>query len=258
MARYTVKQLADMARVSVRTLHHYDEIGLLTPAWLGNNGYRYYEQPQLYRLQQVMLYREFGLSLDEIKTVLDAPGFDVAAALRSHRMRLADRLEQQNQLLGVIDETLERMEKDTIMQDNLYNWQSPAKQADYEAWLVERYGPQAQDWVAHSRQRLDALGADDKQMAMDRLKTIEGDLAEAFRRGLNVTAKAVAPILERHREWVGYMWNRPCPPGAYAILADTYIGHPDFVARFDSMAQGFATWLAAAMKVHAGKLGDMA
>ncbi len=164
MTRYTVKQLADLARVSIRTLHHYDDIGLLKPAWLGDNGYRYYERPQLYRLQQVLLYREFGLALDEIKSVLDAPGFDVAKALHGHRERLAQRLEQHQQLLGVIDETLARMDKDTPVQDNsLYNWQSPAKQAEYQQWLVERYGPQAEDWIANSRQRFDGLDAGAKR-----------------------------------------------------------------------------------------------
>lgn len=251
MTRYTVKQLADLARVSIRTLHHYDDIGLLKPAWLGDNGYRYYEKPQLYRLQQVLLYREFGLALEDIKSVLDAPGFDIANALRGHRNRLFQRLEHQQQLLGVIDATLEQMEKDTVMDNNrLYNWQSPAKQAEYEQWLVERYGPQAENWIANSRQRFDNLSPADQQAAMDRLKTIESDLIEAFRRGLASDAAALAPVLERHREWVGYMWNTPCPPGAYANLADMYLEHPDFIARFNSMADGFAPWLGAAMKAH--------
>ncbi len=263
MTRYTVKQLADLARVSIRTLHHYDEIGLLKPACLGDNGYRYYEKPQFYRLQQVLLYREFGLALDEIKSVLDAPERDGARTLRRHRERLAQRLEQQKQLLGVIDDALERMERDHPMQDSnlgnrLYNWQSPAKQADYEAWLVERYGPQAHDWIANSRQRFDALNDSDKQAAMDRLKIIETDLVEACRQGVNVEATALTPVLERHREWVGYMWNRECPPGAYANLADMYVGHPDFQARFNGMAEGFAAWLAGAMKHYAAGLGEPA
>ncbi|MBW8882405.1 MAG: TipAS antibiotic-recognition domain-containing protein [Asticcacaulis sp.] len=145
------------------------------------------------------------------------------------------------------------------MQDeHLYNWQSPAKQAEYEQWLAERYGPQAHDWIAASQARFDGLSDVERQAAMDRLKVIESDLVEAYRRGLAVDAEALAPVLERHREWVGYMWNRPCPPGAYANLAEMYIGHPDFVARFDGMAEGFAAWLAAAMKHHAEGLGEAA
>ena len=112
MTRYTVKQLADLARISVRTLHHYDDIGLLKPAYLGTNGYRYYEQPQLYRLQQILMYREFGLPLDEIRDLIDAADFDVACSLRQHRARLTEHLRRQQALLRVIDETLARLDLD--------------------------------------------------------------------------------------------------------------------------------------------------
>ena len=257
MTRYTVKQLADLARISVRTLHHYDDIGLLKPAYLGTNGYRYYEQPQLYRLQQILVYREFGLPLDEISDLIDAADFDVASSLRQHRARLIERLQQQQELLRVIDDTLARLDGDEPMQDNafhdrgLYNWQSPAKQAEYEAWLAERYGPQAHDWIANSRKRMEGFSDDEKQAAMDRLKTIETDLVEAFQRGQEPDSEAIEPVLAAHRDWVAHMWNRPCPPGAYVILSDMYAGHPDFVARFDSLTPGFCAWLVVAMKAHA-------
>lgn len=256
MTRYTVRQLADLARVSVRTLHHYDDIGLLKPAFIGNNGYRYYEPAQLYRLQHILMYREFGLALDEIKTLVDAPDFDIADALKRHRERLVERLQQDQELIRVIDDTLARIGGGMTMDDTkLYNWNSPEKQAEYEAWMVERYGPQAEQWLAQSRKRFDALDDAGRQAAMDRLKVIEGDLVEAFRRGLAVDSTALTPVLDRHREWVGYMWNQDCPPGAYGHLADTYREHPDFVARFDALAAGFAQWLPAAMKAYAARIG---
>ncbi len=256
MTRYTVRQLADLARVSVRTLHHYDDIDLLKPAFIGNNGYRYYEPAQLYRLQHILMYREFGLALDEIKTLVDAPDFDIANALKRHRERLVERLQQDQELIRVIDDTLARIGGGMTMDDTkLYNWNSPEKQAEYEAWMVERYGPQAEQWLAQSRKRFDALDDAGRQAAMDRLKVIEGDLVEAFRRGLAVDSTALTPVLDRHREWVGYMWNQDCPPGAYGHLADTYREHPDFVARFDALAAGFAQWLPAAMKAYAARIG---
>jgi DNA-binding transcriptional MerR regulator len=252
MTRYTVRQVADIARVSVRTLHHYDDIGLLKPAFIGNNGYRYYEARQLYRLQHILMYREFGLALDEIKTLVDAPDFDVADALKRHRERLVERLKQDEELIRVIDDTLARIGGGEHMDDSkLYNWNSPEKQAEYEAWLIERYGPQAEDWLAHSRKRFDALDDAGRQAAMDRLKAIEGDLVDAYRRGMPADSRALKPVLDRHREWVAYMWNKDCPPGAYVILADMYLGHPDFLARFNALADGFADWLPQAMKAYA-------
>ena len=252
MTRYTVRQLADIARVSVRTLHHYDEIGLLKPAFLGNNGYRYYEAAQAYRLQHILMYREFGLPLDEIKTLVDAPDFDVTEALKRHRARLVERLKQDQDLIRVIDDTLARIGGDKTMDDSkLYNWNSPEKQAEYEAWLIERHGPQAKHWLAESRKRFDALDDAGRQAAMDRLKGLEGDLVESFRRGVPADSALLKPLLDRHREWVAYMWNHDCPPGAYANLADMYLGHPDFVARFEALAEGFSAWLPKAMKAYA-------
>src|SRR5438105_3753773 len=82
---YTVKQVAAMSGVSVRTLHFYDETGLLKPAYCGANGYRFYEEPQLLMLQQILFYRELGLELKQIKEILGRQGFEKLGALRSHR-----------------------------------------------------------------------------------------------------------------------------------------------------------------------------
>src|ERR1700751_5512910 len=82
---YTVKQVAAMSGVSVRTLHFYDETGLLEPAYHGTNSYRFYEQPQLLTLQQILFYRELGFELKRIKEILSQRKFEKVAALKSHR-----------------------------------------------------------------------------------------------------------------------------------------------------------------------------
>ncbi|GEM_PF-3597172 len=87
---YTVKQLSDLAEVSVRTLHYYDEFSLLHPSKIGSNGYRYYDEAALLRLQQILFYREIGLELAQIKDILDQPDFDLTSALTSHRATLAE------------------------------------------------------------------------------------------------------------------------------------------------------------------------
>src|SRR5919108_1843060 len=89
---YTVKQVAKMSGVSVRTLHFYDETGLLKPAWCGANGYRFYEEPQLLTLQQVLFYRELGFELKQIKRMLGRTDFEIVAALKSHREVLEENL----------------------------------------------------------------------------------------------------------------------------------------------------------------------
>src|SRR5437667_8460979 len=108
--RYTVSQVATLSGVSVRALHHYDDIGLLKPAFIGSNGYRYYGRDELLRLQQILFHRELGLTLDEIRRAVDTPGFDRAAALRNHREKLVTETARLRELLQTIDETLADLE----------------------------------------------------------------------------------------------------------------------------------------------------
>lgn len=107
---WTVKQVAALSGVSVRTLHFYDEEGLLKPARTGANGYRYYEEPQLLTLQQILFYRELGLELREIRPLLGRPDFQKIEALRSHRAALEERLARTRRLLETIDHTIDHLE----------------------------------------------------------------------------------------------------------------------------------------------------
>src|SRR5207302_492428 len=104
---YTVKQVAAMSGVSVRALHFYDETGLLAPAYHGANGYRFYEEPQLLTLQQILFYRELGFELKQIKQILGRTDFEKVAALRSHRKVLQEKLAQTGRLIETIDKTVE-------------------------------------------------------------------------------------------------------------------------------------------------------
>src|SRR6476661_3912235 len=106
---YTVKQLAGMSGVSVRTLHFYDETGLLKPAFHGTNGYRYYEEPQLLTLQQILFYRELGFELKQIKRALAQAEFEKVAALQSHREVLQENLTRARTLLETIDKTIRHL-----------------------------------------------------------------------------------------------------------------------------------------------------
>lgn len=106
MARYTVKQLARLSGVSVRTLHQYDEIGLLKPAFVGENRYRYYTREELLRLQDIMFHREPGVPLKEIARLLETDGRSRVQILAEHRARLAERLERSRRHLRTIDRTI--------------------------------------------------------------------------------------------------------------------------------------------------------
>ena len=114
---YTVKKLAQLSGVSIRTLHYYDEIGLLKPTYHGANGYRYYEESELLRLQQILFFRELGFDLKQIEKVLNRGDFDKLKALSSHRQVLEKDLERTRRLIKTIDKTIEHLKGKTKMKD---------------------------------------------------------------------------------------------------------------------------------------------
>ena len=246
---YTVNQLARLAGVSVRTLHHYDEIGLLKPAFTGENRYRYYGEEELLRLQQILIHRELDMPLAEIGAILDAPGFDRLGTLQRQRERLEEQVKRYAGMVRTIDRTIARLKGERKMKDaDLYSGiVSPEKQAEYEAWLVERYGADMQSEIDSSRKAIADLSDAEQAAMMEELRQVEDGLAEGLRRGLPPQATALDPMIERHRAWVASAWGRDCPPEAYAGLADVY-EHPDFRARYEAIESGFADYLIAAMR----------
>src|SRR5690606_4949782 len=133
MKMLTVKQVARAAGVSVRALHHYDEIGLLKPAHIGRNRYRYYGREELLRLQQILIHRELGIALSDIGAILDAPGFDRLTTLHQQRQKLAAEAQRYAELVRTIDRTIASLKGDHAMKNaELYKGIAPAKQAEYE------------------------------------------------------------------------------------------------------------------------------
>lgn len=252
MGGYTVRQVAKLSGVSVRTLHHYDEISLLKPDSVGANGYRYYGQAELLRLQQILFHRELGFPLDEIRKVLDAPDFDRVAALRAHRARLAAQTRRYRQLVRTIDATLAALEGDTTMDDKaIYKGFPPEKQAEYEAWLVDRYGPDMQGRIEETKRKLAELAPAQVQDMAAEGKAVEDDLVRAFAQSLPADSAAVQGLMRRHHAWVSNAWNRPAPAQAFAGLGQMYLDHPDMRARYEARGAGMTEWLAEAMRLFA-------
>ena len=254
MKELTVKQLAAISGVTVRTLHHYDEIGLLAPAHVGANGYRYYGRAELMRLQRILFHRELGVPLGEIAGLLDLEGEDQVGVLMRHRERLEAEQERFRILIETIDRTVADIKGETHMANaDLYKGFSADKQADYEAWLIARDGEPMKANIAHARKAMAKMNEAEQEAMMATLRDIETGLAEGMKRGIDPASDVVDGLLTRHRAWVAAAWDKPCPLEAYAGLADLYMSHPDFVARYETLAPGFAAWLTDAMKTHAVK-----
>ncbi len=161
--RYTVKQLADLAGVSPRTLHYYDEIGLLKPASVGDNGYRYYSEQGALRLQQILFYRELGVHLSEIRSILDQPEFDVLVALGAHRRALHERAARLSGLIDTIDRTMSHLKGEQEMSTGeLFVGFDEETQRAYEAEASQMWGEKI---VTDSRRRWDSYSKE-KQKAI--------------------------------------------------------------------------------------------
>lgn len=114
---YTVKELGKISGVSVRTLHYYDKIGLLKPFSKGVNNYRYYEEQQLLRLQQILFFKELGFALNDIQKLLLRNDFDNIKALKAHRKILEDEILRKNDLIATIDKTIQHLRGENTMKD---------------------------------------------------------------------------------------------------------------------------------------------
>jgi DNA-binding transcriptional MerR regulator len=254
MKELTVKQLAAISGVTVRTLHHYDEIGLLKPAHIGANGYRYYGRAEMLRLQRILFHRELGVSLGDIASLLELEGADQVGVLMRHREKLEAERERFRVLIETIDRTVADLKGETPMPNaDLYKGFSAEKQAEYEAWLIERYGDPMKDDIARSLKAMAKMNEAESQAVMDELRDIETALSEGMKHELDPAAEPIDRVIARHRAWVAAAWDKPCPPEAYSGLADLYQSHPDFVKRYETIAPGFTDFLVAAMKAHAGR-----
>ena len=235
--------------------NHYDEIGLLKPASIGRNRYRYYGQDELLRLQQILIHRELDIPLAEIGALLDRPDADRLALLTEQRDRLDAQAKHYAGLVTTIDRTIARLKGQSNMEDkDLYTGVvSPTKQAEHERWLEGRYGESVRDHIKQGRESWRKLTPDEVERLMAELQAVETGFADAMRRGVGTDSPELDALLDRHRQWVGLSWQRPVTAAAYAGLADLYTSNPDFVARYERVAPGFATYLAAVMKAWASR-----
>ncbi len=251
---HTVKQVARFSGVSVRTLHHYDEVGLLKPACVGENGYRYYGREELLRLQQILFHRELGFSLEEIGRVLDAKDFDRVSALKAHRAKLEAETRRYRQLVRTIDHTLAALEGEAKMEDKaMYRGFDPEKQVGYEKELVEKHGPTMQDHINTAKSGMAGWKQSDFDAMQAEADAIETGMAKALVDCLPVDSGEVTSLMRRQHAWIAKSWNRPAPAAAFVGLGQMYLDDPRFRERYDGRQAGLAEYMATAMRSFADR-----
>lgn len=249
---YTVKQLAKLSGVSVRTLHWYDEIGLLKPAFHGANGYRYYEEKQMLLLQQILFFKELGFDLQDIQKMLSQSHFDNIKALQKHRAILEKDIDRKKALITTIDKTLLHLKGEQIMSDKeLYNGFDSTRQKEYEQYLVKYYGTAAEDLLFASRKKTAKWDKDEWDSVKNLGDTIHKDLAKAITQGLTPDSDSVQVIIQRHYQMIERFYEPT--KEIYIGLTALYAQHPDFKKFFDAYHPDMLEFISAAMRFYANK-----
>jgi len=241
---FTVKQLSKLAGVTPRTLHHYDAIGLLKPSRVGDNGYRYYGDESLLRLQQILFYRALGIPLEDIKKIIGRRDFDVLGALRSHKEALHKQVRRLNRLISTVDNTINHLKGNTIMSDKAYfEGFSEEEQEKYAAEAEQLYDPET---VRESNRKWKAYPAAKKEAILAEGRAIYTDMTAAMPKG--AASREVQAIVERWRRHMDYFWMPTLDQ--LLPLANGYNDDPRFKANFAKMHPELAEFMREAVSIY--------
>ena len=249
----TVGEVAQRFGVTVRTLHHYDEIGLLTPSRRTAAGYRVYTPADLTRLSQIIVYRRLELPLDEIAHLLNEG--DTVSHLIRQRERVMARLDEMKDLVEAIDQALEKAMTNTPMTDDDMRELFGEGFDDYQAEAEQKWG-ETEEWK-ESQRRKQQYGMQDWIQIKADGEAVEKALADAFRAGLPADSVEAMDAAEQHRVHVN-RWFYDCPPAFHRKLGDMYVSDPRYVARYDESLglPGFAAYCRDAIHANADRTGD--
>lgn len=248
---YTVHELAELSGLSVRTLHHYDEIGLLKPQ-RGTNNYRMYGVTEVDRLQQVLLYRECGMALADIKRLLDDPTFHAGDALEKHLCDLRVQQQRLEGLIASVEKTLAARKKGTTMNDEE---KFEAFKRDLVAKNEEQYGKEVRErWGddAADASNANMMGMTEEQY--QHMQELEAQIAEALKAGMatgDPAGEDAQRAADLHRQWLCCTWkNGTYSKQAHQGLAEMYVADDRFKEYYEAIAPGATEFLRNAIRVY--------
>jgi DNA-binding transcriptional MerR regulator len=250
-AGYTVGRVADLSGVTIRTLHHYDEVGLLSPGGRSAAGYRIYEDRDLERLQRILFYRELGFTLDEISTIVDDPRTDALGHLRRQRGLLTGRIERLNAMVDAIDYEMEAKTMDIPL--------TPEERLEvFGEFRPEAYAEEAkQRWggteaYKESQQRVSRYTKEDWQRLKAEEEEIRTRLGAALDAGLAPESEEAMAAAEAHRQHIS-RWFYECSYEIHRGLTEMYVSDERFRSNYDAQTPGLAAFIRDAANANAGQ-----
>ncbi len=236
----TVGRAAALLGLTVRTLHHWDEIGLAEPSARSAAGYRLYTDADVERLRRIVVYRELGLGLDEVRSVLDDPATEVVSALRAQQGQLAERIERLSSLSGDLDTMIAAHERGLLLSEEEQTAAfGPAWNPGWPAEARERWGesPQWQQYAERSAART----PDDWKAVAATTAAAERALADALAAGVEPGSPEADELVERHR--AAFSAYFPISRSMQVVLGRMYEADASFAAHYDALRPGLASWL---------------
>jgi DNA-binding transcriptional MerR regulator len=248
---YTVGQVAQLSGVTVRALHHYDAVGLLSPSDRTPTGYRLYTDDDLDRLQHVLLYRALGFTLDAIADVLRHPGSDPTSQLRRQHALLVERIAELQAMAAAVQRELEAHRMGIAM--------TPEERAEvFGAFRAEQYAEEAEQrwggteaWT-ESRHRTSRYGKSDWQAIKQDAAAIERGLAELLTAGEAADSQPAMDLAEQHRQHIT-RWFYDCSYDIHRGLGEMYLADERFTAHYDATTAGLARYLRDAIAANADR-----
>ncbi len=246
---YTVGDVAKLAHISVRTLHHYDDIGLLSASGHSEAGYRLYSDADLERLQQILLYRELGFPLDEIAEVMGNPGFRRYEALKSQRELLQRKGAQLAAMIEAVERAIDAHERGTIMsKDDLFEVFGDFDPAVHEQEAQERWGET--DSYKESARRTARYTKDDWKRFKAESEEINTAIAGLMDEGVAAHDPRAMDAVDRARLQID-TWFYPCSRKMHAELGKMYVADPRFAATYERIRPGMARYMCDATAANA-------
>ena len=248
-----VGEVARLAGVTVRTLHHYDRIGLLSPSGRTATGYRVYSAHDLDRLHQVLVYRELGFPLEEVAALLDDVDADPEAHLRRQHGLLRDRLERTRAVLAALEKEMEARQMGiSLTPEEKFELFGENYSEDYEREAQERWG-ETEAWTQSAR-RTSAYTKADWVAIKAEADDVQQRFAAAMRAGSAADSAEAMAVAEDHRQHIG-RWFYDCPPAMHAGLGRMYVEDERFAANYEKVAPGLAQYVSTAVQANAARQG---
>ena len=250
---YSVGQVAGFAGVTVRTLHHYDEIGLLAPGERSHAGHRRYGDADLDRLQRILFYRELGFPLDEVAVLLDDPDADPREHLRRQHELLSARIEKLTKMAAAVEHAMEASRMGiNLTPEERFEVFGDKDPEQYAEEAEQRWG--GTEAYAESQRRAARYTKDDWKRMQAEVKDWGERYDALMTAGEPPTGERAMDMAEEHRQHI-CGWFYDCPYDMHVGLAEMYVADERFKAFYDAMKPGLAEHLRDAVLANAARHG---